>query len=113
MQQIFSSSVFTVTLGGAWSCVRLELCDSLADDFLLPRDKGEVLLHVATTMLGRKSGWLLEAANVDNFSLMVKYSDGKNCYISQSPNQPNAPTHETAMIAHPQTKILIGYEYNT
>ena len=48
---------------------------------LLPGDRGGLLFHVVTTMEGRKSGWLLEVANIDDCSLMVKYGDGKNHYF--------------------------------
>ena len=73
-----------MTPGGSasWLCGgSLDLCNPLADDPLLPvGDRGAVLFHVVTTVEGRKSGWLLEVADVDTCLLIVKYGDGKNCY---------------------------------
>ena len=82
MRLATDSSVFAVNPGGAGLHENLEFCDPLvADDPLLPGDRGGVLFHVVTTLLGRKSCWLLEVADIDDCSLMVKYGDGKNHYI--------------------------------
>ena len=82
---------------------------------LLPGDRGGVLFHVVTTLLGRKSCWLLEVADVDYCSL--EYDDAKNhkmyiiyhpIRIAQSPHtldQHNTPSQETAIIARPQPKL--------
>ena len=53
----------------------LELCDPLdiRNDSLLPGDRGGQLFHVVTTMFERKSGWLLEVANIEKYA-----DDAKN-----------------------------------
>ena len=74
--------MFAVTPGSAWlHGGSLELCDPLADDPLLAASRRQRRSAVpCCNHYGRKGGWLLEVANIDTCSLMVKYGDGKNYY---------------------------------